>query len=310
MPSLKKIVERLRKNILKEIKSHIPCYMLLTTILLLAFFIRVYRTEDLLRFYYDQGRDALVIWKLWHEGKPFLIGPVTGLQGIFLGPFYYYLIAPFYLIGGGNPVYPAVFLAFLSVLALLVLYILGKEMHSRLAGIFAATIGAFSYYIFSHSRWLSNPNPILLSSVLLLYFMWRIVDKNKISNSKGLLLGEWIGVAVFAGISLHFESASAVFYLPTVFLFALWQKKKLPDKRNLMIVFGLFAVTLLPQIIFNFRHDNILVENFQSLFFQERAFRGLTKFIFVERIKYFWGVFLNKLYPSGYKYVAVFCIFL
>jgi 4-amino-4-deoxy-L-arabinose transferase-like glycosyltransferase len=280
--------------------------MLLTTILLLAFFIRVYRTEDLLRFYYDQGRDALVIWKLWHEGKPFLIGPVTGLQGIFLGPFYYYLIAPFYLIGGGNPVYPAVFLAFLSVLALLVLYILGKEMHSRLAGIFAATIGAFSYYIFSHSRWLSNPNPILLSSVLLLYFMWRIVDKNKISNSKGLLLGEWIGVAVFAGISLHFESASAVFYLPTVFLFALWQKKKLPDKRNLMIVFGLFAVTLLPQIIFNFRHDNILVENFQSLFFQERAFRGLTKFIFVERIKYFWGVFLNKLYPSGYKYVAVF----
>ena len=63
-----------------------------------AFVLRIYRINDLLAFHFDQGRDALVIWDLWHNGKPFLIGPVTGLTGIFLGPFYYYLISPFYLI--------------------------------------------------------------------------------------------------------------------------------------------------------------------------------------------------------------------
>ena len=117
------MLKNFKKEVSKDIESHttLPpslrsgvservCYILLATILALAFFIRVYRVEDLLRFYYDQGRDALVIWKLWHEGRPFLIGPVTGLQGIFLGPFYYYLIAPFYLIGGGNQVYTAVFI--------------------------------------------------------------------------------------------------------------------------------------------------------------------------------------------------------
>src|SRR3989338_740654 len=108
---MKSSYKTFRNNFSKEIKSHPLAYIILMIILFSAFFIRIYRLNDLLGFYYDQGRDALVIWKLWHEGKPFLIGPVTGLSGIFLGPFYYYLIAPLYLIGKGDPVFPAFFLA-------------------------------------------------------------------------------------------------------------------------------------------------------------------------------------------------------
>ena len=65
-------------------------------VLLLAFVLRTYRIGELLDFHYDQGRDALVIWDLINKGKLFLIGPTTGLAGVFRGPFYYYLIAPFY----------------------------------------------------------------------------------------------------------------------------------------------------------------------------------------------------------------------
>ena len=117
-------------------------------------------------FYYDQGRDALVIWNLWHSGKFFLIGPVTGLSGIFLGPFYYFLIAPLYLIGGGNPLLPMVFLAILSALSLLLIFELGRQIHSRSAGLIAAVVAGFSYYIIYYSRWLSNPNPMLLLSMI------------------------------------------------------------------------------------------------------------------------------------------------
>ncbi|KKQ76413.1 MAG: hypothetical protein US97_C0009G0012, partial [Microgenomates group bacterium GW2011_GWF1_38_5] len=150
---------------MKKIKNFFQnwtSYLLLTIVLIAAFYIRIYRIDDLLGFYYDQGRDALVIWRLWHEGKLFLIGPVTGLAGIFLGPFYYYLIAPLYLIGGGDPVVVSIFLAALSVVALLFLYKLGSEMHSRTAGLIGAVIGGFSYYIIYNSRWLSNPNPMFL----------------------------------------------------------------------------------------------------------------------------------------------------
>src|SRR3972149_12322614 len=120
-----KYLTSVKKFWINELKFHKIVYFLLTIILVGAFFIRAYRTGDLLAFYFDQGRDALVIWKLWYEGKPFLIGPVTGLSGIFLGPFYYYLIAPFYLVGRGDPVYPAVFLALTTVLALIPLYVIG-----------------------------------------------------------------------------------------------------------------------------------------------------------------------------------------
>jgi len=287
---------------LKKIFTGWITYTLLFWILALAFFVRVYRTGDLLQFYYDQGRDALVIWDLWHNGKFFLIGPITGLKGIFLGPLYYYLIAPFYLLGGGNPVYPAVFLATLGTLAVLLLYILGAKMHSRLAGIIAATIGGFSYYIATFNRWLSNPNPILLTSLLFLWSLWEIVNSKSNSNSKSKWVW-WVIAALMIGVSLQFESASAVFYIPIFVTFFLWQN--LPPRGSLFshprgvlrLIFltGLvFFITLLPQLIFNFRHENILLNNFKNLFLGERAFRPFTKFILEERGKYFWSVFSSK----------------
>lgn len=311
-------------NILIKIKNKVFDYFaidLLAVILILAFFVRVYRIGDLLGFYYDQGRDALVIWKLWHVGKPFLIGPITGLKGIYLGPLYYYLIAPFYLIGGGNPVYPATFLVFLSTLAVLMIYLLGRDMHGRGAGIFAATIAAFSYYIVKTSRWFSNPSPILLFSLLLLYSMWRIIKSKSSSKSSSTSTGTirfpsllginkwWIAVALLLGVSLQFESASAVFYIPVVVIFALWQKKKLPNLKTQLFSIGIFLVTLVPQIIFNFRHDNILLNNFSKLFLQEKAFRPFTEYIFEERIKFFWSVFSTKLYPGKEMYASIFVTF-
>jgi 4-amino-4-deoxy-L-arabinose transferase-like glycosyltransferase len=215
-------------------------------------------------FYYDQGRDALVMWRLWNEGKFFLIGPITGLSGIFLGPFYYYLIAPFYFIGGGDPAYPAVFLAFLSVVALSVLYYMGKEMHSRTSGLIAVTIASFSYYLILAGRWLSNPTPILLTSILLLLSLWKISIKEK-QDAKYW----WIVVSLLVGISMHFESASAIFYIPIVLVFTLWQWKKIPPVREIILSFFAFFLTLLPQLLFNFRHDNLLINNFVKLFIEQ-----------------------------------------
>ena len=62
-----------------EIASHKFIYFLLALCLLGGLFIRTYRTDQILGFYYDQGRDAMEIWELWHEGDVFLIGPTTGI---------------------------------------------------------------------------------------------------------------------------------------------------------------------------------------------------------------------------------------
>ena len=295
---MKKIFKKFKKNVRKEINAHPVIYTFLFLTLLLALFVRVYRTEALLGFYYDQGRDAMVIWRLWSEGKFFLIGPVTGLAGIFLGPFYYYLIAPFYLISGGNPVLPAVFLAFLSTIAIYFLYLLGKEFQDRITGLIAAVIGGFSYYIVTASRWLSNPTSILLVSVLLLFSMWKII--------KGESKKWWIAIALLIGVSLHFEAASAVFYLPMILVFALWQKKNFPDKKTLLISSIIFIGTLLPQILFNFRHGNILFDNFIGMLVEEKSFKLSFWQVLNSRMNYFWSVFHSKILPGLEIWVVAF----
>jgi 4-amino-4-deoxy-L-arabinose transferase-like glycosyltransferase len=295
----------------KEIKSHPLVYILLSLILLFSLFIRVYRVGELLQFYYDQGRDALVIWDLWHKGKPFLIGPITGLTGIFLGPFYYYLIAPFYLIGGGNPMYPAIFLSLLSVTALAVIYYLGWQMQSRVTGLIAATIGGFSYYMMIAGRWLSNPTPILLTSVLLFLSLWKITTCKSKSECKWW----WPIVSLLLGLSMQFESASAIFYLPMVGAFFLWMvieswlakrhaglaavRNDVISIKTLLLCILLFTLTLTPQIIFNYRHENLLFNNFAKLFLRRsRALSYLLGKFLPIRLAYFWSVFSSKINPT------------
>lgn len=304
---------------MKKIKNFFAnwlAYFALAVILIAAFYLRVYRIDDLLGFYYDQGRDAIVIWKLWHEGRPFLIGPVTGLSGIFLGPFYYVLIAPVYLIGRGDPVTVSVFLSLLSVLALYFIFLMGKEMHTRLAGILAAIIGGFSYYIVYYSRWLSNPNPMFIISVLFLYSLWKILSTEE--------KRWWVAASLILGVSLHFESASAFFYIFVFIIFSLW---KLISRINLKSIFKpnnfigivrrnykiiiysalVFLLTLIPQILFNLRHDNLLINNFLKLFTGEKVFsKPLTVPVIETRINYFWTAFMGKIFLGWSRHAIVF----
>lgn len=238
---------------LTKIRSlYTPWNLLILIILLLAFILRIYRIEALLDFHYDQGRDAKIIWDLWHSGKFFLIGPTTGLEGIFLGPFYYYLIAPFYLIGGGNPTIPSMFLSLLTTIALYILYLTGVEIQGKVTGLVALIVASFSNSIIFSSRWLSNPTPIFLTSITIFYLMVLIIKKHKNIY--------WFLLYLLVGLSLQFELASAVFYLPILLAFTIWQFKKINIK-IFTICCAVILVTLLPQIIFNFKHQNILLNN-------------------------------------------------
>jgi len=233
-------------------KLYTPWNLLVLIILLLAFILRTYRIEALLDFHYDQGRDAKIIWDMWHSGKFFLIGPTTGLEGIFLGPFYYYLIAPFYLMGGGNPVIPSLFLSFLVTLSLYVLYLVGTEIGGKVTGFVALVVATFSNHLIFSGRWLSNPTPIYLTSISIFYLMILVIKKPKSYY--------WYLIYLFVGLSLQFELASAVFYLPILLIFTVWQRNKINLKTFLISGF-LLLLTLVPQIWFNFKHDNILLNN-------------------------------------------------
>lgn len=257
--------------------------IILILILIFGFFLRIYNINNTLGFYYDQGRDALEIWDLWHKFDFFLIGPTTGIAGIFRGPFYYYLIAPFYLIGKGNPVWPSVFLSFTTVVASCLGFYLAKKIHSNTAGIIMAILSVFSFNIVMASRWLSNPTPMLLLSMLLVFFMLIVSEKKKWG---------WYGISTVLGLSLFsFGSSGEVFYFLAMAIFAIFQRKNLPNKKELLVVALLFLLTLLPQIIFEFKNNFLLSKNIANFLVNERSFRSTTWVVVLEKIEFYKNVF-------------------
>jgi len=223
-------------------------------------------------------------------GDFFLIGPTTGIAGIFRGPFYYYLITPFYWFGGGNPVWPAVFLATTTVFAIAVVYFLGKEFHSRKAGLIAAFLAAGSFFLMLTGRWLSNPTPMMLLSVLLVYFLYQI--------TKGVQWA-WIAVSLVAGLSLfHFRSSGEFFYFPALFVFTVWQRKNWPNAKIIFISVLVFAFTASPLILFDPRNNGLLSSNIADFLFKESAFQTSFSEILISRLELYKSVIAGKLFPG------------
>lgn len=290
---------------IKKIKEHPGIYFLLVLILAGAFFVRIYRIGTLLGFYYDQGRDALVIWDLWHKGKFFLIGPTTGIEGVFRGPWYYWLIAPFYILGKGNPVWPSVFLSVSTAAAIFLSYKIAEQIAGKWAGILAAIIGGFSLNLVYASRWLSNPTPMLIISMIFVYSLFWVMDGKKWA---------WILTAFMAGMAMQFGSAAELFYFLGIAVFAIYlfftDKKKLPDFKTIIFSILAIAVTIAPQVIFDIRHNGILRGTVSKFLFQEGSFKLSFWQIAKIRFPFYYDVFLSKLFHQMITIREIFAVIL
>jgi len=269
-------------------------FVFLFLILVGSAFLRLYRLDKLLGFWYDQGRDALVIWDLLHYGKTFLIGPVTGIEGIFLGPFYYYLLTPFYWLGGGSPVFVTAGLSWLSVGTVFLIYLLAKKIFGIKTALLATILYGFSYNLILFSRWLANPNPLpFFTLVVLLLFYQALKGKSRY----------FIFACFVLGLCLQLEAAAATFFLPTFLIFLIWQRRLL-FKPKILLLSGLaFGVTLLPQIYFNFRHEGILFQAFKKFLVADKSFGSGGSFWQTLRLRLllYYDVFFSKIFP-GTKY--------
>lgn len=268
-------------------KTHI--WLLL--ILLLTLFLRTFRAADFLGFWFDQGRDALEIWNFTHGRRPpFLVGPTTGIEGIFLGPFYYYLITPPYLLGQGNPIYPAVWLALITTFAVFLLYKIGTDFFSPRVGLLAAFLYGFSHQFVNYNRWLSNPTALPLFSLLCIWILLHLIHQ-----SKSLYLWPILGLAL--GLGLQLEAASAIFFLPATLLIIYVYRRHIHfSHKTLFLSSAFFGLTLVPQLAFDFRHDHLLLNSFQKFLLAEKSFRPQLSDLLRQRLLFYFEIFTNKFY--------------
>ena len=259
-------------------------------ILLLAFFLRIYRLPELLGFWYDQGRDALVIWDFIHNGKLFLIGPMMGFTGMFRGPWYYYLLTPFYYLGNGNPLWPSIFLVSVSVYSIYILYIVGRKIGGQTTGIFAAFITSISAYIIGASRWLSNPTPMLLIGILLIWSIFAFLEKKKWALPL---------IAFLIGMGLNFGAATEVYYIPALLIVFYLNRKILPGFKTFILSAFTFLFTFAPQFLFELRHKGVLTGALYNFVFQEKTFTFNFIEIIKSRFSIYYDIFSSKFWTDG-----------
>lgn len=225
---------------------------LIVFILLIAAFCRLYRIADYMEFLGDQGRDVVIVRDFLKNGNLFFIGPQTSIGNMYLGPFYYYLIAPALLLANYSPVGPAVFVALLSVAtAYLIYFVTQKWFNSK-----AAYIAAFLYSIspiaikFANFSW--NPNIMPFFALLFIYLM----------TEKRYL---WACLAFAMCLNSHYL---ALLLLPVAFIIWLINSPKKYVKETILAIL-IFLLSLIPQILFDLKHNG---QNLKALttFFTQR----------------------------------------
>ena len=202
----------------KWIRTNPLEFVLLLVIILTAVFLRLYKIGDYMTFLGDEGRDVIVVRRLLVYGDPILIGPGTSIGGMYLGPLYYYMMAPVLFLAGFSPVGPAVQVALLGVVTVFLVWLVAREWYPSFNGAYStnwtALIAAGLYAIsptvihFSRSSW--NPNIMPFFSLLSIYSIWKVYkDKNY----------NWL---IVLGISFAFVLQShylGLLLAPTILLF-------------------------------------------------------------------------------------------
>lgn len=215
----------------------------LISILLIGAFLRLFRINEYMTFLGDEGRDAIVVRNLIVKLDPILIGPGTSVGGMYLGPLYYYFMAPFMILSRLSPVGPAVGVALLGVLTIYLVYLTSKEWFGQKAAVVASLFYAISPTVIVYSRSSWNPNIMPFFALLSIYSVWKVWKDKKYNY------------LVVAAVSFAFVLQShylGLLLAPTLFI--VWLLSKVPLKSTLLSLL-VFVTLMSPLAIFDLRHD-------------------------------------------------------
>lgn len=249
------------KSLLLKLKTlFLDKNLLLVAIILFSAFLRLYRIQDYMTFLGDEGRDVLVVYGILH-GKLTLLGPAASVGGFFLGPIYYYLMAPFLWITNYNPVGPAIMVALFGVATVYLLYKFANEFFGRTIALYSAFLYSISPLVIAYSRSSWNPNLMPFFSLATLFVLYKSVTRKdyRLFLLAGFLLGITMQLHYLAFFLGAIMFAYILFVNLTLNKFILRSFAKSFVKENLLI-FGGFLVGLLPFLAFEIRHGftNIL----------------------------------------------------
>ena len=201
-------------------------------------------------FTFDQARDAIWVKNQFDFQQPTLIGPWGSLSGVFFGPGWFWLLGIPYFIFGGDPA-SYVFLNAVIIFGTVFMAAMLIYKHNLKISYFIIILGFLSQAISGIAGYAFSQHLLLPLTLTTVFSYAKFLNNHKI---------RYFTLAVFSiSLMFHAEPATAFFSLPSIaaIILSVRSKKTIFNIKNALFILCAFLIPLVPQIIFDFKHDFI-----------------------------------------------------
>lgn len=275
--------QRHNPRLISFITSRYFPFLILLMILMLGAFLRFYKIREYMTFLGDEGRDMLVVKRMIVDHKFTLLGPITSVGSMYMGPVYYYFMAPFLWLWNFDPVGPSIMVAIISIFTIALMYKLGAEFFDRWVGLLSAFIYAISRLtvIYGRSSW--NPNIVPFFALLIIYCLLKTIVKKQY---------QWLILAGFSlGILIQLHYVTLMF-IPIIICSLFLIRFRIPAKFYFRSILG-FIVSYSPFLLFEIRHNFVNLQSAWRFLWEQKHSQPPTIFsalniILDSLIRIFW----------------------
>lgn len=221
----------------------------LAVIFIIGTFLRFYRIEDTFSFDFDQEVAANAAYDFIKSGKLSLIGQELSYPGFFLGPLHNWIQIIPYSICNLKPDCTPYFFTSIGLLTAYLLFITVKEVINQKTAVISTLFYLISSVIIGNEKG-PNSNYFLFPISILMLFC---LNKYYKGEKQYLIAGSFFG-----GLAVVNFNPVFIFALIAYFIGALFHKRKI-----ILLIISLIAslINIIPLVIFNFRHQNLLFDN-------------------------------------------------
>lgn len=223
----------------------------LWVVLILGLVFRLFNFERSFFFAHDQDLYSWIAKDIVINHHQRLVGQITSVDGVFIGSFYYYIMAVFYTIFRMNPLSAVIPITILGLFNIWSLYYVVRKHFGNKVGLIASFLYAVSFGIARYDRWSVPTLPTLAWCIWFIYINLELLKGNlKVLPIYGFLVAfVW---------QLHI-ALLPILPLPIVaYILGKNRVDKLWSKDNLKITIVsvvIFLITLSPFVMFEMKHN-------------------------------------------------------
>lgn len=280
-------------------KILISPYFYLLIIISLGLIFRLYKLEFFSPFALDEDLYSWIVKDILVDHHIRLIGQLTSIDGVFIGPFFYYLLVPFFALFSMDPVGAIVPSTIIGIITIISIYYVFSNFFNRTSGLIGSLIYAVSLNIVLYDRWIVPTMLVPLWSIWLLYILFCI----EIGEYKRF----WI-LGVLAGLIWHIHIA----LLPLLGLIpiALFFTKTRPKIHQFALPLLLTIVLMIPFLLFetrhNFQQSIALLSSFGNSTEEAEGMNRLSKIIDASSVMMIRSLFSNWPFSPLIIYLIIF----